>query len=163
MLKINEASNMLHTNPNALRFYEKKGIIAPHRDENAYQEYTMDDIARIQIVLLYRRIGFSFEMIIKLLEKEESPVDLFFRQYDILNRHVHSTSLIRDSLACCIDQMLEERNDPEAEHSGSNDCNITIRKPPAGQFSHFAISASSDAVFSNTAIALAEIQGSTSR
>ena len=34
MLKINEAAKMLHVNPNALRFYEKKGVLVPHRDEN---------------------------------------------------------------------------------------------------------------------------------
>ena len=45
MFKINEAADMLHVNPNALRFYEKKGIIAPHRDENNYRMYTMDDTA----------------------------------------------------------------------------------------------------------------------
>ena len=120
MFKINEAADMLHVNPNALRFYEKKGIIAPHRDENNYRMYTMDDIARIQMILLYRRMGFSIEMILKLLEQEESPVDLFFRQYDILNRHVHSMSLIRDSLAGCIDRMLEEMSEPEAECTGAD-------------------------------------------
>ena len=41
MFKINEAADMLHVNPNALRFYEKKGIIAPHRDENNYRMYTI--------------------------------------------------------------------------------------------------------------------------
>ena len=56
MLKINEAAKMLHVNPNALRFYEKKGVLVPHRDENGYRLYTMDDVARIQIVLLYRRM-----------------------------------------------------------------------------------------------------------
>ena len=120
MFKINEAADMLHMNPNALRFYEKKGIIAPPRDENNYRMYTMDDIARIQMILLYRRMGFSIEMILKLLEQEESPVDLFFRQYDILNRHVHSMSLIRDSLAGCIDRMLEEMSEPEAECTGAD-------------------------------------------
>lgn len=120
MLKINEAAKMLHVNPNALRFYEKKGVLAPHRDENGYRMYTMDDVARIQIVLLYRRMGFSIEMILKLLGQEESPVDLFFQQYDILNRHVHSMSLIRDSLAGCIDGMLGEINGTEDGGSGSN-------------------------------------------
>ena len=43
MLKINEAAKMLHVNPNALRFYEKKGVLVPHRDENGYRLYTMDD------------------------------------------------------------------------------------------------------------------------
>ena len=120
MLKINEAAKMLHVNPNALRFYEKKGVLVPHRDENGYRLYTMDDVARIQIVLLYRRMGFSIEMILKLLGQEESPVDLFFQQYDILNRHVHSMSLIRDSLAGCIDRMLEEMSQPEAECTGAD-------------------------------------------
>ena len=120
MLKINEAAKMLHVNPNALRFYEKKGVLVPHRDENGYRLYTMDDVARIQIVLLYRRMGFSIEMILKLLGQEESPVDLFFQQYDILNRHVHSMSLIRDSLAGCIDGMLGEINGTEDGGSSFN-------------------------------------------
>lgn len=120
MLKIYEAAKMLHVNPNALRFYEKKGALAPHRDENGYRLYTMDDVARIQIILLYRRMGFSIEMILKLLGQEESPVDLFFQQYDILNRHVHSMSLIRDSLAGCIDGMLGEINGTEDGGSSFN-------------------------------------------
>ena len=59
-------------------FMQKEGPLAPHRDENGYRLYTMDDVARIQIILLYRRMGFSIEMILKLLGQEESPVDLFF-------------------------------------------------------------------------------------
>ena len=55
----------------ALRFYEKKGVLVPHRDENGYRLYTMDDVARIQIVLsVPNGMGFSIGMILKLLGQD---------------------------------------------------------------------------------------------
>lgn len=118
MLKIKEAAERLHMNPNTLRFYEKKGLVTPYRDGNGYRMYTEGDIARLQMVLLYRRMGFSVEMVLELLEKEESTVDLFFRQYDTLNRHIHSMRLIRDSLEGCIDRLLEEKGDTQQMIAG---------------------------------------------
>lgn len=118
MMKIKEAAERLHMNPNALRFYEKKGLVTPYRDGNGYRLYTEGDIARLQMVLLYRKMGFSVEMVQRLLETEESMVDLFFRQYDTLNRHIHSMRLIRDSLEDCINRLLEEKGDTQQMISG---------------------------------------------
>ena len=44
---IGEVSLRLGLSRDTLRFYEKKGIIQPKKEENGYRSYTYDDISRL--------------------------------------------------------------------------------------------------------------------
>lgn len=51
----------------ALRFYEDKGLLSPHR-ENQARHYSMRDRARLQVVLRGKRVGLSLQEIKQLLD-----------------------------------------------------------------------------------------------
>lgn len=108
MYKINEVAQQFSINANVLRFYEKKGLIQPIRDSNGYRSYSIDDIAKIQTILLLRNMGFTIISISELLNQNHEPVDLFIQQYDILNRHIHSMKFIRSSIEDCIDELFKK-------------------------------------------------------
>jgi putative AdoMet-dependent methyltransferase len=113
MYKIKEAAERFQINPNVLRFYEKKKLIMPERDVNGYRLYSTEDIARIQMILLFRKMGFPLETITSILEKKSSPIDLFFQQFEAINHHIHTMSLIRDSMGKCIETMFSEGENVE--------------------------------------------------
>lgn len=114
MYTIKEISEILKISSNAVRFYEKKNLITPKRGENSYREFTAEDLSRLQMIVLYRKIGFSIEAISEILERksDETILDQFAIQYDILNEHIHSMRLIRETMSGCIEKML---NNPEID------------------------------------------------
>lgn len=65
---IGEICKIYDLGPDSLRYYEKKGVIAPKRKENGYRSYTLDDIWRLNIVKDLRKLGFSIEQIKMYLE-----------------------------------------------------------------------------------------------
>ena len=108
MFKINEIAEAFHVNPNVLRFYEKKKLLIPKRDNNGYRLYSMEDMLQFQTILLYRKMGFSIEDILKMLADEDKPIKMFFKQYDQLNHHIHNMRMISEALEECIDLMFKE-------------------------------------------------------
>ncbi len=66
---IGEVSLRLGLSRDTLRFYEKKGIIQPKKEENGYRSYTYDDISRLLSIMYYRRLNFSLEDIERILYK----------------------------------------------------------------------------------------------
>lgn len=107
MYLVKQTAQRLGCSTNALRFYEKKGIVAPHRDENGYRKYTDADIERLQFVLLYRQLGFSVDAIRQIIACEgRTRLDVFIAQYRVLTRQIHSMVQIRDVLGCAVDELL---------------------------------------------------------
>lgn len=84
---IKEISEMFNITTNKIRFYEKKGLLLPIREEdNKYRKFNDEDIIRLQSILLYRSIGLSIDAIkgiqemIRVLKKDGSLIigDLMF-------------------------------------------------------------------------------------
>lgn len=70
---IGEVSDRLGISRDALRFYEKKGIIKPKKEKNGYRAYTYDDIHKLSSILFYRRLNFSLEDIDRILYHSSLP------------------------------------------------------------------------------------------
>jgi DNA-binding transcriptional MerR regulator len=64
---INEVARMLDITPRTLRFYEDKGLITPCR-VGAIRVYTKRQIARMQLILRGKRLGFSLRDIEEFLD-----------------------------------------------------------------------------------------------
>lgn len=108
MYTIKELAEKTGIIPNAIRFYEKKGLLCPKRTESNYRVYSAEDMTRLEQILLYRKMGFSIEDIRELLEKNSSPIDQFVTQYTLLNQHIHSMQRIRETLGDCIEKLLND-------------------------------------------------------
>lgn len=73
LLTIGEVAKLLHLSTSQIRFYERKGLIAPHSVEsNGYRLYSFNEIDRLEFIVTFRQIGFSISEIKKLVEQEES-------------------------------------------------------------------------------------------
>lgn len=63
-MKIGEVASKTGLSISNIRFYEKKGLLAPLRkEESGYRDYTEEDVSRLKTILLYRKMGLSIETI----------------------------------------------------------------------------------------------------
>lgn len=60
---IHEIAELYGVGPDALRYYERLGLIAPRRAQNGYRIYDLRDIYRLTILRDLRDLGFSMERI----------------------------------------------------------------------------------------------------
>ena len=56
-MNINELESMTGISKQNIRFYEKKGLVHPARNEmNNYREYTQEDVKMLQIIKVLRKL-----------------------------------------------------------------------------------------------------------
>ncbi len=71
-MKIHEIAKKLNLSPRAIRFYEEKGLISPHKHpHNGYREFTESDAWRLQTIMALREVGVAVEDIKKALDPIE--------------------------------------------------------------------------------------------
>lgn len=108
MYSIKQVAECLNCNSNTIRFYEKKGLIAPKRDANGYRKFTNEDVELLQFILIYRQLGFSVEAIQRIcVHESNSQLDVFTTQYNIINQQIHAMIKIRDVLGSAVEELLE--------------------------------------------------------
>ncbi len=71
-MNIKEAADRLGITPRAIRFYEKKGLLSPAKQEsNRYRTFSDPDIWRLQTIVSLREAGMTLSDIKQALEKWE--------------------------------------------------------------------------------------------
>lgn len=86
-----EVSKLLNIPKTQIRFYEKKGLIKPHIDENGYAMYTFSMVYDLQVILFLREMDTPVSEIQKMLLERDN--------YDYLE-------ILEDS-CCKIDQEMK--------------------------------------------------------
>ena len=73
-LTIGQAAKRVGMGVEAVRFYERKGLIKPsRRGGNGYRQYSEDAIARLQFIQRAKTLGFSLKEIGELLAIRHDP------------------------------------------------------------------------------------------
>ncbi|GKU25164.1 MerR family transcriptional regulator [Clostridium folliculivorans] len=111
---ISEIAEMFNITTNKIRFYEKKGLLAPTREyDNQYRRFSEEDIVRLQSVLTYRSIGLSVDSIKNILKNngKENYLTHFNNQWQLVNDEIHRLNTIRKSLEQVMDKIYEETDD----------------------------------------------------
>lgn len=68
-MRIGEVAERTGLSISNIRFYEKKGLIGPNRDEESkYRNYTEEDLDVLNQIILYRKMDISVETIGNILE-----------------------------------------------------------------------------------------------
>lgn len=67
LLRIGEIARNYGITLRALRFYEDKGLLHPHRDGTT-RLYSRRDIARLRLILLGRKVGFSLREVKQMMD-----------------------------------------------------------------------------------------------
>ena len=112
---INDAAAQLGVTHRALRFYEDKGLIEPARLGNI-RSYSRRDIARMQLILRGKRLGFSLREIKEFLDLYDAdPTQLEQMQHLVAQIRVRLRQLERQSAA--LHTTIEELTTMEAQAS----------------------------------------------
>ena len=115
MLKIGELAKHAGVSRDALRFYEKHGLIAPNtRTESGYRLYSKSDVVRISFILSAKEVGFTLNEIHQLLELEvtkdvkscQDVKQFVDNKIQVVNQRLNEMKKIKQSLktlsnACC--------------------------------------------------------------
>ena len=134
MVGIQEAAQLLDVTMRTLRFYEDKGLIAPQR-VGTTRIYSKREIARIQLILRGKRLGFSIreikefldlydvdpahqEQVRQLIAKVAGRVDELQRQKFAIEQTLDELSLIEQQAREWLDNASTEQ-EPGAPHRGT--------------------------------------------
>ncbi len=75
-MTIKEVEQQTGISKQNIRFYEKEGLVTPsHNSENGYREYTEENVAQLNEIKLFRKLGISIRDILEMKHKEVSIYD----------------------------------------------------------------------------------------
>lgn len=98
-MRISEAAKETGLSVSNIRFYEKKGLLYPEREEESkYRDYTKEDIRRLKQIILYRKMNLPVEMILLILNGETSARKVLERQREELIEQQH---MLQSSIELC--------------------------------------------------------------
>lgn len=120
MFSIKEVSEIFHINANKLRFYEKKGLITPRRNEQSgYREYSEKNLLEIKLILTYRALDISIIDIKKIMidNKHITLEEQLFKQLKIINSKIYKYRTIQIGLEHIMNLYLEEPSTEQLNHN----------------------------------------------
>lgn len=87
-MKIGEAAKETGLSISNIRFYEKKGLLEPARDqESKYRNYTEEDILRLKKIIIFRKMDLSVEQIAAMLKgKTDAKEVLKNQEQELFNK-----------------------------------------------------------------------------
>ncbi len=115
MLKIGELAELAGISRDALRFYEKHGLLTPTaRTDSGYRLYSKSDVLRISFILSAKEVGFTLNEVHQLLELEvtkdkkscQDVKEFVDNKIQVVNQRLIEMKKIKQSLktlsvACC--------------------------------------------------------------
>lgn len=66
-MKINELEKALGIPRASVRYYEKEGLMSPHRHDNGYRDYDDNDVKTLKTIIVLRKMGLSVDQIKQVL------------------------------------------------------------------------------------------------
>ncbi len=97
-LTLTQAAKMYNTSPRMLRYYEKKGLLNPIRKEDyAYRIYDEDNIRRLRLIILLRKLRISLKQIEVILQDNDQLQTLQILKENIseLDSEISSLNTVR--------------------------------------------------------------------
>ena len=97
-MKIQQAEELAGISKKNIRFYEKEGLLNVTRADNGYREYSLEDVERLKLIKLLRKLDLPLESIRAICEKKCSLKSCLDVQTEILRRR--SRDYIKMSSFC---------------------------------------------------------------
>ena len=95
--KIGDVARILGISPDLLRYYEKKGVVAPEKNrENSYRYYDAWDINFLTDCLWFKNFGFSIEQVAEIVRipSAEELSELFLGKEEELRGTIRRCELL---------------------------------------------------------------------
>lgn len=106
-MRISEVAKLTGLSVSNIRFYEKKGLLAPDREmESQYRDYSEEDIEQLKRIILFRKMDIPIESIYLVLAREVSLASVLKRQEEEL---LAKQEMLQGSIDLCR-QILKEQN-----------------------------------------------------
>lgn len=123
-MKIHEVEEQTGLTAKSIRYYESKGLIEVHRDEeNGYRDYREEDVLHLKRIKLLRYLEFSIEDIRQLQQQELPEIQDILRKQAERFEEQSDTCAIKKDLCICLSKdydmeiengMVDEYNDAVA-------------------------------------------------
>ena len=78
-MKRNEVEKITGLTRKAILYYEDKGLIRPHKEENNYRSYSQKDVDRLLQISIYRKLGLNISEIKNILSTKEKELASILR------------------------------------------------------------------------------------
>ena len=130
-----EMCEMTMTTPDALRFYEKIGLLSPKRLDNNYRVYTQIDYRTIQYIKVLQYIGFTLSEISELLlmdameineECNANTIEMFSNKISQIEYKVNIYNKVLDVLKTYMSGRSEVMNSNSDEITNFTDEKVNI-------------------------------------
>lgn len=149
MKNIKEAEQLTGISSQNIRYYEKQGLLCPARnEENSYREYSDNDIERLKLIRLFRKLGMPIEELRRLLNGEidlRSAVEMQEKrlesQRNELNnaldfcKKIHEAQLADFGVDRYLQQMEEDERSGSVFMQFINDYKKIVRSEAVREFS----------------------------
>ena len=146
---IKEAEELTKVTSQNIRYYEKQGLLAPKRDkENSYRLYSEEEISRLKLIRLFRKLGMPIGEIRRMFEGdislEEAIGDQISRlqsQKEELTAALEFCGRIKENQLADVDPDLYLEEMEQEEKRGSvfmdfvNDYSRVVRSEAIREFS----------------------------
>ena len=87
MVTIKEAELLTGITRQNIRYYEKMGLIYPNREkENQYRKYNKDDIRRLKLIYMFRKLDMPLEEIQQILDGRKDLQEALEQQKEQLRQ-----------------------------------------------------------------------------
>lgn len=105
-MKIKELEELLPVTRANIRYYEKEGLLKPHRGKNGYRDYDAEDVERLKQILIFRKLGISILDIKRILfdgvpasQVVKRNMKLLAKQLDELNAAMEVSRAMADDVS----------------------------------------------------------------
>lgn len=104
--KINEISKLYGIGADSLRYYERIGVLKPHRGDNDYRLYSLKDIYKLSIIKDLRQLGMSMKQIKEYLDDQniENTVALLREEQELIRKQMEELLETK----CSIERRMEQ-------------------------------------------------------
>lgn len=99
MYRIREFSAMTGLSQSKIRFYEKRGLLLSHREENGYRVFTPEDAFRSNAFRMLLQYGFSIEEAIELVDADQETQSFIHTLQTQHKKLLHEADVISCRLA----------------------------------------------------------------
>ena len=115
-MKLQEVAQQVQITKRAIKYYEEKGLLQVEKDENGYRRYTEENIAVLQQIQVYRKLGMELSAIQRILHDPQVEQEELQRLEEQMQRHLEQQSAqlaaVQQMLAGAKDyQVLQEQLD----------------------------------------------------
>lgn len=127
-MRISEVAKMTGLSVSNIRFYERKGLLAPVREEESkYRDYTPQDVEVLKRIILYRKMNLTIDTIYLLMNGAASLEEVLKRQEKEL---IAQREMLQGSIELC----RRMQREPDPEHIDVDDyLNYVHTEEKAGQ------------------------------